>query len=106
MCSYNEDEVSEMENKIVRVEKYDFKYILVDERTFTKSDEVNDLSKEIIHYIDPTQNKNFYFNYAAEFFDINMRTTGRYRLDGVPFGCHPVIVFVEEVEIKKHSLKK
>jgi len=60
-------------------------------------DEMSDVSKEVIDYIDPTQNKNFYSKYAAEFFDINMRTIGRDRLDGVPFGCQPVIVVIEEM---------
>lgn len=84
-------------NKKIRIEKYDLNYIFVDKQVFFKG-EIGNLSKEIIHYIDPTRNKQFYSKYAAEFFEINMRTLGRYKLDGVPFGCQPVIVYIEEIE--------
>lgn len=86
-----------MECKKVRIEKYNTSYILVEKKVFIKY-EISQCNKEIIDYIDPTKNKDFYFRYAAEFFDINMGTYGRYRLDGVPFGCQPVIVFIEKVK--------
>ena len=92
-----EIEVRSLNNKKISIEKYDLTYIFVDKKVFIK-DERGDLSKEIIHYIDPTRNKSFYSKYAAEFFEINMRNLGRYRLDGVPFGCQPVIVYIEEIE--------
>ena len=92
-----EHEVSEMGYKKVRIEKYNLSYIFVEKKVFIKH-EISQGSQEIIDYIDPTKNKKFYSRYAAEFFDINMGTFGRYRLDGVPFGCQPVIVFIEKTE--------
>lgn len=86
-----------MDNKKVSIEKYDLDYILVDKKVFIK-DETGNLGKEIIDYIDPTRNKQLYAKYAAEFFEINMKTLGKYRLDGVLFSCQPVIVFIEEIE--------
>lgn len=86
-----------MRYKKVSIEKYNLSYIFIDKKVFIKK-ELSDSSQEIIDYIDPQKNKSFYSRYAVEFFDINMGTIGRYRLDGVPFGCQPVIVFIEELE--------
>lgn len=89
----------------ISIKKYNLSYMFVDKKVFIKH-EISQSNHEIIDYIDPTKNKNFYSRYAAEFFDINMGTIGRYRLDGVSFGCQPVIVFIEEIEKWIKVLKK